>query len=42
MLIGKNQVDEDEEVGYATLMGAFEHVYTSSLGGFNTDSYFDS
>lgn len=47
LAIGKNQEhlalldgDEDAIPGYATLMGSINHVYTASLGEFDTDSYF--
>ena len=35
---------DDEELipSYATYMGAINHVYTSSLGEFDTDSYYDN
>lgn len=43
-LIGKNQNDLKEEgdegdIPYVDLSSAFDHVYESSLGGFNTDGY---
>ena len=45
--IGKNQeqqaiIDGDDDAipGYATFMGAINHVYTASLGEFDTDSYY--
>ena len=45
--IGRNQMelagdDEDLIPGYSTYMGAINHVYLSSLGEFDTDSYFDN
>lgn len=45
--IGKNQVDLAagdetiiESIPYATFLGAFDHVYTSSLGELGTETYY--
>lgn len=33
---------EDDIPSYATLVGALDHVFRSSLGDFDTDFYFDN
>ena len=41
-IIGKNQaeLEKDQEAPkYSEFWGAFDHVYSSSLGEFDTDSY---
>ena len=45
--IGRNQAqlagdEEDLIPEYATYLGAFKHVYSSSLGQLNTESYYDN
>ena len=45
--IGRNQEqiadgDEDAIPSYSTYLGAFDHVYLSSLGEFDTDLYLDN
>jgi len=45
-MIGKNQVDLEEDESkhpsYGTFWGAFDHVYSSSLGEFDTEKYYDN
>lgn len=36
------QMEEYEPPNYSTLMGAIDHVYLSSLGEFDSGSYFDN
>ena len=31
--------EEEQDIPYATFEGAFDHVFESSLGGFNTNYY---
>lgn len=44
--IGRNQIEmhpeykEDGGIPYSTYLGAFDHVYTSSLGELGTDTYY--
>jgi hypothetical protein len=33
------ELGEEAEVKYSTIQGALDHVYTSSLGEFDTDTY---
>lgn len=45
-LIGRNQLsytqEGEEAPSYSSLIGAAHHVYTSSLGEFDTEAYFDN
>ena len=38
-MLDEDADDKDRDIPYATFEGAFDHVFESSLGGFNTNYY---